>query len=61
MGIGKATTMFIVLGIYCALWVLTVATYKNDFAAETYEKIITIIFLLLHLIGFVVFLVWSWL
>lgn len=57
--LGQLLTVFVLLCIYCAGWICTIAylCYKND---DDFCGVITTIWIVGHAVGLIWFLVWSW-
>ena len=57
--IGKMISLFIIIVLYGSGWAVTTAFLKgvND---ETWVKIFSVIWLFIHGLAFIGFLIWSW-
>ena len=57
--LGRLISFFIALGLYYSGWIIAASYFKgvND---ETWVRIFTIIWAIIHIVMLVLWIVWSW-
>ena len=56
---GRLVSFFIVLGLYFSGWTIAASYFKGD-NEETWVRIFTIIWAIIHIVMLVLWIVWSW-
>lgn len=57
--LGRLISFFIALGLYFSGWTIAISYFKDD-NDETWVRIFTIIWTIIHIAMLVLWMVWSW-
>lgn len=57
--LGRLISFFIALGLYFSGWTIAISYFK-DVNDETWVRIFTIIWTIIHIVMLVLWMIWSW-
>ena len=60
--LGRLISFFIALGLYFSGWTIAISYFKDvkDVNDETWVRIFTIIWAIIHIVMLILWIVWSW-